>query len=375
MLLAACSQPAPTTTVTATAKPAAPTTITATATATATVTATAKPTTTAAPSPTAAPGAQTAAEFYAKNPLVIVVTSSPGGSSDYIGRLVSAYWSIYSGGLSKVENRPGGGNVIGVNYVYAAKPDGATLFCGENLESMQLLGDAGVQYDVNKMEFVIGLAQTPSNLVVSVKSPFVKADDLKGAKNVTWGVTSVLSEEGPGAALLNDIYGWQGLRVVSGYGGAAEAGLALGKGEVQMGMFGAASAIDFMDKGFVKKPPLLTFDRVKSPAFPDVPAITDIGTLTPIQENYLKLCIAFQSLKKFATGPGVPADRLAFLREAFMKIAKDTAFVGQAKLRFPIWSNPIAGADMNTRARNTMAMPKADIETAIANIKKLADIK
>lgn len=73
--------------------------------------------------------AQTAAAFPSRT-LNIVVPTAPGGSYDYIGRLLGDGLSKELGQTVVVENRPGAGTVIGTHYAVKSAPDGYTLVVG-----------------------------------------------------------------------------------------------------------------------------------------------------------------------------------------------------------------------------------------------------
>ena len=73
--------------------------------------------------------AQTAPAFPSRT-LTVVVPTAPGGSYDYIGRLLGDGLSKELGQAVVVENRPGAGTVIGTQYVVKSAPDGYTLVVG-----------------------------------------------------------------------------------------------------------------------------------------------------------------------------------------------------------------------------------------------------
>ena len=73
--------------------------------------------------------AQTAPAFPTRT-LTIVVPTAPGGSYDYIGRLLGDGLSKELGQAVVVENRAGAGTVIGTHYAVKSAPDGYTLVVG-----------------------------------------------------------------------------------------------------------------------------------------------------------------------------------------------------------------------------------------------------
>ena len=68
------------------------------------------------------------AETWPNRPIKIIVSQAAGGTPDLICRLISDKLSDLLGQRVLVENRPGGGNVVGASAAAHAAPDGYTLF-------------------------------------------------------------------------------------------------------------------------------------------------------------------------------------------------------------------------------------------------------
>jgi tripartite-type tricarboxylate transporter receptor subunit TctC len=68
-----------------------------------------------------------AAQDYPNRTVSIVVPYAPGGATDILGRMVAAALEAQFAKPVVVENRPGGGQQIGVSAVAKAAPDGHTL--------------------------------------------------------------------------------------------------------------------------------------------------------------------------------------------------------------------------------------------------------
>ena len=72
------------------------------------------------------------AQAWPAHPIHIVVPFPPGGTTDYVTRLVGAEVGRGLGQTVIIDNKPGAGTVIGVDYVAKAAPDGYTLVCVAN---------------------------------------------------------------------------------------------------------------------------------------------------------------------------------------------------------------------------------------------------
>ena len=71
-----------------------------------------------------------AAQQYPVKPVHIIVPSTPGGGYDVIGRLLAERLQAELGQPFVVENRAGGGTIIGTQAVASAAPDGYSLLIG-----------------------------------------------------------------------------------------------------------------------------------------------------------------------------------------------------------------------------------------------------
>jgi tripartite-type tricarboxylate transporter receptor subunit TctC len=69
-----------------------------------------------------------AAVDYPTHPVKWIVSYPPGGSTDVLARIMAQWLSEKMGQQFIVENKPGGGNNIGVEYVVKSPPDGYTIF-------------------------------------------------------------------------------------------------------------------------------------------------------------------------------------------------------------------------------------------------------
>src|SRR4051812_40495493 len=64
---------------------------------------------------------------YPSRPVKVIVPSPPGGGTDILARVLAQHFSKALGQPFVVENKPGAGNMIGIESVARAPADGYTL--------------------------------------------------------------------------------------------------------------------------------------------------------------------------------------------------------------------------------------------------------
>ncbi|MDP3416011.1 tripartite tricarboxylate transporter substrate binding protein [Falsiroseomonas sp.] len=137
----------------------------------------------AAPSLVAAQGGAQAG--YPARPVRVIVPFPPGGTTDFIARLVSARLTTAFGQTFVVENRAGAGGTVGSDLVAKSQPDGQTLI----VSNIASFGVAPAVYrnlpynSVTDFAHVALMAEIPSVLAVNVSSPIRSlADFITAAK-------------------------------------------------------------------------------------------------------------------------------------------------------------------------------------------------
>ena len=108
---------------------------------------------------------------FPNRPINLVVAFGPGTGSDTIARILSEKMREILGSPVTVENRLGGGGVIGTEYVARAKPDGYTLTMGStsSLGTTPVL-NPNAKYDVKKdFVFISGIAKSDYVIFTSTR--------------------------------------------------------------------------------------------------------------------------------------------------------------------------------------------------------------
>lgn len=131
----------------------------------------------------AAPAVQAAAadplNGFPNKPIRIVVPFGPGGFNDALARAVAAKLSNTLSQPVIVDNRPGGGTVIGTNFVAKAAPDGYTLLQLPGAHAINAVAVDKLPYDsVNSFSFISMVATSPFLLVSRPAFPANSVSDI-----------------------------------------------------------------------------------------------------------------------------------------------------------------------------------------------------
>ena len=227
----------------------------------------------------AASAAQASAQGYPSRPVHVVITLTPGSSTDIVGRIVAQKLSEYWDQPVVVENRVGAGGSIGSAAVAKAAPDGYTLLVNSNAHSVNPAIYAKLPYDTLK-DFVdiAPLAMQPNVLVVDAGSPYKTVMDLvkvararPGALN--WGhagngTGTHLNAEKFVAAAKIDV-------TQVPYKGTPEVIQAILGGSVDCFWAPISAAIPYIRGGRVR--PLAVSTHMRTSLLPDVPTTGEAG--------------------------------------------------------------------------------------------------
>jgi len=122
------------------------------------------------------------AQNYPNKPVHVVISFTPGSSTDIVGRVVMAKVSEYWGQPVIAENRGGAGGSIGSVAVAKAAPDGYTLLINSSAHSVNPAIYASLPYDTAKdFTDIAPLSIQPNVLVVNSTSPYKTMMDLVNA--------------------------------------------------------------------------------------------------------------------------------------------------------------------------------------------------
>lgn len=216
---------------------------------------------------------------YPSRTVTIVVPFGPGGSADIYARVVAEKLSRETGKSFIVENRPGGGAVIGTQFVAKAPPDGYTLLMMSNTQTVnesllrqkpyELMRDFTAVAPVNEAPLVLvvraGLpARTLPELIHLAKAAPGKFNYASSGTGTPYHMAGELFKSMAGIDMVHIPY--------KSSGGARTDVMG---GQVDM-MFDAVSTMgDLIATGKVRA--LATTGKTRSAVMPDVPTMAELG--------------------------------------------------------------------------------------------------
>ena len=224
-------------------------------------------------------GAAAAQGDYPSRPVRIIVPSPPSGGTDIVARVLAQHFSNAFGQQFFVENKPGAGNVIGIEAAARAAPDGYTLLVSASTIALNSVLYKKVPYDPVRDFAPITLAAiAPNILVVNPKLPIKSVADLIAAAKaepgkLTYGTPGV----GTSPHLCMELFKSMAsvdLQHVP-YKGTAAAVMDIIGGQIDVAFATALTAKPLIDAGRLRALAVSGPRRVD--ALPNVPPVAEAG--------------------------------------------------------------------------------------------------
>jgi tripartite-type tricarboxylate transporter receptor subunit TctC len=219
------------------------------------------------------------AQSYPARAIRLVVPSSPGGSTDIVGRVLAQKLSELLGQQVVIDNRAGAGTMIGNELVAKSPPDGYTVLMGISTLAIIPAMYANVRYDALKDFAPISQAVTLPNVLVV--HPSVPARSVKElitvAKMRRAQIVSGSAGTGTSPHLSLELFRTMaGIDVVHvPYKGSGQAIIGLISGEIAVLFPALPTAMPHLKTGKARALGVTTAAR--SQAMPDLPSISEAG--------------------------------------------------------------------------------------------------
>ncbi len=218
-------------------------------------------------------------QAYPSRPVKIIVPYGVGGSADVYARYLGAKLQDSVGQTFVIENRPGGGSIVGTDVVAKSEPDGYTLLMMSNTHTVNETLIPKKPFDLMR-DFAPITGVSYSDLLMVVH-PSVQASSLKEfialAKSKPGALNYASSGNGTPYHMAGELFkSMAGVDIVHvPHKGSDQARAAVMGGQVQM-MFDAVPTMAAQAKaGKVKA--LATSGTKRSPVTPDVPTLAEAG--------------------------------------------------------------------------------------------------
>ena len=219
------------------------------------------------------------AQDYPSKPVRIIVPFAPGGSADVYGRFIAQRLQDSLGQNVIIDNRPGGGSLIGTDAVAKAAPDGYTLLLMSNTHTVNESLIANKPF-VLMRDFVPVAPISYSDLVLVVRANLpanTLGELIKAAKARPGGMSYASSGPGTPYHMAGELFkAMAGIAVVHiPYRGSAGARTDVLGGQLEMMFDAVPTMTEHIKSGKVKA--LATTGKSRTAILPDVPTMAEAG--------------------------------------------------------------------------------------------------
>jgi tripartite-type tricarboxylate transporter receptor subunit TctC len=315
--------------------------------------------------------AQGPAGFYKGKNVELYIGYSAGGGYDVYARSLARHIGRFIPGNPTIiaKNMPGAGSLVLANWLYNVAPKDGSAFgtIGRGTGFDPLLGSTKAQFDAAKFNWIGSMNDEVSVCVAWHTTGITRLEQVK-QKELTVGGTGPAADTDQFPKVLNAAIGTK-FRIIAGYPGGNDVDLAMERGEV-MGRCGWSwSSVIATHKSWIDEKKiniLVQLGLSKHPDLPNVPLVMDFAK-SDEEKQIFKLVFARQPMgRPFLAPPGIPADRVAALRKAFMDTMKDREFLAEAE-QMKLEINPVSGDAVQEIVREVYQTPKP-IASAVADM-------
>ena len=306
-------------------------------------------------------------DFYHGKSITLYVGFPPGGGYDLYARVFAPHFTRHIPGNPPIviKSMLGGSGAKAAGYMSTITPqDGTSL--GMFLDAMTLgkvLGGPG-EFDPVKLVWIGRIVSTATVSVVWHTSPVQTIEEAKRREILMAGtVASNTSNFIPAA--LNDLIGTK-IKVIMGYRGSPDQALAMMRGEVNCIGGMSWEAIQTNHQDWLSESKIRVFyaqgaHRIAD--LPDTPALLDFAVDERSRQILGLLGSGPDIGRSVVAEPGIPPERAAALRRAFVATMADPAFVGEIRNRH-LGLEPLSGEEVQRLIAASVATPANLVEEA-----------
>lgn len=303
--------------------------------------------------------------YYKGKSITFIIGSAVGGGYDAYSRLIASHIGRHLEGRPTVvpQNMPGAGSIRAANYLYnVARKDGTTIgMLDQAIYLNQILGTPELKIDATKFNWIGRILANSAVLFARRDVQVKKIEDVFGKDLIvsTSGTASKLNW-----TVLKNALGMK-FTLIQGYQGTGDSMLALQRGEVDA-LSMEWPILKIMGAPLIRDQKinlLLQTGIQKAPDLSQVPRMIDLARND--EERMLLELFSSPSLigRSVVAPPGMPPERVAEFRRAFMATMQDPAFLGDLK-RARLEISPLPGEELQSVVAREGEFPASLIERA-----------
>ena len=319
------------------------------------------------------------ADFYKGKTITVIAGTTAGALYDQWSRVLAQHMGKHIPGKPDiiVQNMPGAGHMIAANYVYnKSKPDGLTII-GSIVPTLyfdQLVGRKEAQFDWAKFGWIGSPVQGESQMYMRADTPYKTIEDVRNAKEPPrCGAQGTSDSAYYLPKLFEELLGAK-FNLVQGYPGGPEIDLAVERGEIHCRSFTIEAFLSrepyhtWRKKGFVRN--IIQTGKKRDSKLPETPTVWELMDKYKTPESSRRLAsvmLASGALgRPMLAPPGLAADRVKILRDAFNRTMEDKEFLADLDKRsFDL--DPVKGEELERIVKDVMNQPPE----IVARMKKL----
>jgi tripartite-type tricarboxylate transporter receptor subunit TctC len=308
----------------------------------------------------AVPGhAETVEDFYRGKTVNIVVASGPGGTFPLYAQMLAQYMGRHLPGQPGmvVQHMPGAGGNVAANYMANAAPKDGTVISAVLSPSLTSALLQSVRYDPTKFYWLGSIAPLRIVVVVWDAAPARSLEAAKQTETIV-GATGKSNETSMTPLLMNAMLGTR-FKVVQGYTGGGELDLAMQRGETH-GRVMSWESLNANPEVLKHAVPIAQYAG-SIPELPRVPRLVDLVTTDDDRRMVELMELAGTIGRGYYAPPGVPAERAAALRHAFVATLSDADFRSDCAKRGLV-VDPVAATDIEAALGRAYATPKPTLD-------------
>ena len=312
--------------------------------------------------------------FYSQTTIRFIVGNSAGGGYDTYSRALSRHLADHIPGHPTivVENMPGAGGLRFANYVFNAAPkDGSVLGTTTSATLTEpLFGNEQAKFKIDDFTWIGNMDEDLAVCDVWHTSKINTFSDLFVSEGLfgSSGAGGVTEQD---AQALKYLLGAK-IRVVTGYNSTGALYLAMQRGEID-GVCGMVYSLLLAQHGEDIRSGnlriILQTGTQKADDLHDIPAASDFTKSNEDREAYDLVFGRNVIGRPVLSSPGIPPERKAALRKAFMETMNDPAFLTDAK-KLKLDLKPSSGEQVEELFRRFSSYPPAVVERAKQAMKK-----